>query len=517
MTPLEFVRTPAQRAFRLTLIVAFLLHLPFVPTRLFAWMSILWNTGPTEIDDKDDELIIPIDFDIVSEPTNPAPAPTAETTAAVEDDAIPEPAAVVTATKKTPPAPILDAGVDAAPEPLDAASDLLDAGVADAAEAADAEAGVEDGGPGDAAIDSSTNDPDASADDAGQPIAQAGTDGGSGGILPASTDAGLPIEKGTNLPDAGPVDAGGTAPTDAGASDGGALVRDPQTIAGANDTMVGKNPHITLLIAGDRLRKFKHGARFGRVLGMIPQWQTFLGDSNLNPVLDIDHMFIAGPRLNIDSRNITVTMDLKGASDAKIRKTIDGIVKRSNPPGAWLKNEPVEAATAYAAGGERLFAIVPGKHIVMVLPAKAKDKLADVKKVKAFPKSGTVGIALSLDTPHTAFGKLANIPDTLRGLHLTLTPTDDGGADVQLEVKDKDATLAQLHAAQITAILDEVRFKDLLLARVEIMHHVDFKADGNIIRAQTHVTEGELGNILLGAEVFLAAQAKPAADAGPRK
>ena len=63
----DFVRAPAQRAFRITLIVAFLLHLPFVPTRLFTWLSIFWNSGPIEMNDIDGEVIIPIDFDLVAE------------------------------------------------------------------------------------------------------------------------------------------------------------------------------------------------------------------------------------------------------------------------------------------------------------------------------------------------------------------------------------------------------------------------------------------------------------------
>src|SRR4051812_32554069 len=77
----DIVRTPAQRAFRITLLVAFLLHLPFVPTRLFTWLSIFWNAGPIELNDIDGEVVIPLDFDIVSEQTNPTPAPTAETAA----------------------------------------------------------------------------------------------------------------------------------------------------------------------------------------------------------------------------------------------------------------------------------------------------------------------------------------------------------------------------------------------------------------------------------------------------
>jgi len=513
--PFGLVRVPAQRALRVTLIVAFLLHLPFVPTRLFTWMSILWNSGPIELNDMDGEVVIPLDFDLVSEPTDPAaPAKTAEPTTAVEDDPAAEPAATATAPAPKPPPPaIADAGVDA--EPPDAASDMPDAGlVADGGEEAGAAAG-EDAGPTDAGIDSSPNDPDASDLDGGAPIAQNGTDGGSGGILQASTDAGLPIDKATNLPDAGIEDAGGAS--DGGPSDAGAVTRDPTAVAGAPSSLVGKDPNVKILIAGDRLRKYELGGMFGEVLSAIPQWQQFIGTSGIDPVKDINHMLIGGPQLR-DSRKVVVVLDL-AVTDQKARQTIDGIIKRSKPPGKWVGETPVPHAIAQADRGERIFAMVPGKHMVVVMPADAKDKLATVKSIKPFDKSSKVGIAIYMVTPANAFRGLPfQIPNTLKWMRVNVIPTEDSGVDVVLEAEDKDASLAREHAFALENIIESVRKVDVpFIGTYEVLGKTKFVTDGSLIRAETHVNRKQLVLIMGMAKKRLEAQAKPEPDAGAGK
>jgi hypothetical protein len=449
----------------------------------------------------------------VSEPTEPAaPAKPAETATAVEEDPAAEPSPTATAPAKTPPPTIADAGVDA--EPPDAASDLPEAGLA--GDAGTDDAGDDDAGPSDAGVDSSSNDPDASDLDAGVPVAQIGTDGGSGGILQASADAGLPIEKATNLPDAGIEDAGGAS--DAGPSDAGPVTRDPTAIAGGAGKALGnKRNNVEILIAGDRLRKYELGGMFGDVLASIPQWQQFIGTSGIDPVKDINHMLIGGPQLR-ESQKVVVVLDMN-VTDQKARQTIDGIIKRSKPPGKWVGETPVPHAIAQADRGERIFALVPGKHMVVVMPAADKEQLKDVKKIEPFNKSSKIGISIYMVTPARAFRGLPfQIPDTLKWMQVNVIPTDDNGVDVVLEAEDKDESLAREHAVKLEDIIESVRKVELpLIGTYEVLGKTKFVTDGKLIRGETHVSRKQLVLIMGFAKKHLEAQAKPAADAGAGK
>ena len=90
-------RPRLERAFQRALAIALVLHLPFVPTRLFDWMHL--SLG--DYDDKDAQAIIPVEFDLARDPEPEAP-PTA-----------PPPAAPPSPSGEGPP----DAGVPPRPPP----------------------------------------------------------------------------------------------------------------------------------------------------------------------------------------------------------------------------------------------------------------------------------------------------------------------------------------------------------------------------------------------------------------
>ncbi|MRG90577.1 hypothetical protein [Polyangium spumosum] len=467
------------------LTVALLLHVPLLPTRLFAWLSLLFGEEMSMVD-MDGEVVIPIDLDLVpGETAEPAPAPDPEPGVAE-----PDPSAEPTKAAEPKPKP------KKKPEPADAGPDAEapDAGP----DADDADAGAPDAAPLEA-------DAGAETPDAGAPIAE----------LP---DAG-PDAEAVAAADAGP-DAEAPAPVaalpDAGADAGGPKLKDPLAVAGSAANVAAKNPNVQVLIAGDRIRKHELGTWFSRILVGIPQWQSFFKDTPIDPIRDLDHLLIAGPQFR-DSRKVVAVMDFN-VPEPKIRAAVDAIVKRSDPPGRWLEDTPVPAAIAKADKGERIFALVPGKRMLVVLPADAKGELAKVKSTKGFNKSSAVGIALSMVTPHRAFKGLPfQIPDTFKWLRLSVTPTDDGGADVLLEALDKDAALAQKHADELGPIVEGFRKVEIpFIGRFEVLGPTPFTAEGDLVRATTHVTNKQLKYIMSAVEQQLAKQAKAAEEAGKK-
>lgn len=113
-----------DRAFRRALFVAFLLHLPLIPSRLFDWARILFLSPPADYDDADASAVIPIDLDLLGRdptpdpPADPGPTAPAPPAAAPGESAIdagaPKPVADAGAPPpdagKPRPAPDTDAG-----------------------------------------------------------------------------------------------------------------------------------------------------------------------------------------------------------------------------------------------------------------------------------------------------------------------------------------------------------------------------------------------------------------------
>jgi hypothetical protein len=333
---------------------------------------------------------------------------------------------------------------------------------------------------------------------------------------PAPVAAATPAPEGPGpkpeLPDAGapdPPDAAAPVASvdrDAGAPPKPAL-RDPLAVAGGVGKIASADPNVQVLIASDRIRKHELGAAFGRLLTTIPEWKSFFEGTGIDPIRDLDHVLIAGPQFR-DSSKVVAVMDYN-LTEARVREAIGVVLDRSDPKGEWLEDTPVPAAAARADRGDRIFAIVPGKRLLAVLPADAKDQLGKLKATPGFNKSSAVGIVISMVTPARAFKNVPfDVPEELKSMKVSVTPTGDGGADVLLELLDGSPELAAEHSKELSAAIEALRKPDLgvfsSLASIELFAPVSFESAGPLIRARTHVTEHQLRRIMTYAESELA-------------
>jgi len=423
---LPHVRGGTRRTLRVALAVALLLHLPFIPNPLFAWIQVLLSVGDGEIADYDaGETIIPLDLDLLaSDPVAENQAPNAVASA--------QPASDPGASPATPPAP--------APAP-----------------------------PAPPAVASAEPKPPSQ-----------------------------PKEK----PDAGAGDAGeAPKPTP---DTGKPKLRDPLAVAGAPGKLASKDPNVQVLIAGDQLRKHELGAWFGRILRTIPEWQTFFEDTPIDPIQDLNHMLIAGPQFR-DSSKVVAVMDYR-IPDEAIRSSVDVLVQRTN--GEWLTDTPVPAARATADRAERIFALIPEKRLLVVLPVDQKDSLDQLKSLKSFNRSSGAGIVISMLTPANAFRNVYKLPKTLKWMRLSVTPTKDGGADLALTVGDGSAADAAEHAEELSRAINGVRRLDLGITKVEVIDEVKFTAEDDVMWTRLHVKEKQLKLIMGYVEQALKDQAE---------
>jgi hypothetical protein len=237
------------------------------------------------------------------------------------------------------------------------------------------------------------------------------------------------------------------------------------------------------------LRKHELGRWFSRLLLMIPEWHGFFEGSPIDPIQDLNHLLITGPRMRGDSTRMVAVMDVNMPAD-RVQEALDQLVHRAG--GVFLEDAPFTVASARVGGAQRVFAWLPAKRLIVVLPADAADQLARLRQAKPF-RNTAEGVVISLVTPSRPFRDYFPLSESVRWLRFSVTPVADGSADVAIEAGDRSADEAARDAAAMTRDFDLRRKVDVLgLASMEIVDRIEFAAVGDTIRGRVHVPASKL-------------------------
>jgi hypothetical protein len=451
------------------------LHLPLTP--LLGLLGIVLALGPPPDDAPPPPPLTEIPVEILpqTEETAPPPAP---------PEPMSEPEAAATAPAVKPPKPpkkeplAMDAGV-----PIDAATE-------DAAS--------------DAGLDAASD----AAPDGGLADAQA-PDGGLADAGPRATDAGIAAS-----------DAG-TEPADGGKK----AAASPLAVAGGRG-VVDPNANVRLLIDSQRLRGHPLGPRVGKLLAGVHQWRDFFGPTGIDPVRDIDRIFVTGPQLR-DSSGVVALIQHR-IPKAKLRAALDALVAR-DPEGEWLDGgTPVAKARADRA--DRYF-VTPSASLLIVTPESALRSARRIGPQMRLPTSPPPEVVTAhVETPWRAFiGTPLNVPRTLRWANAHVTPDPSGGATVRFVAEDADEATAQSNARLLErSISDGLQ----LLANAtnlfallfgdkskKLVETIEFHAEGERIVGTLTFTEAQVVEIVDRVGRLLGARVPRAPDAGrsPRR
>jgi len=428
------IRTGSRRWFVLALFVALAVHVPALPFDPLLLTRILLHTAaPPPADTPDlDELLIPVDLDLLADAPSPIDSPAPTSTAAPPSA---DPAAGPGPGDATPAAPVV--ATDPAPARL--------------------------------------------------------------AVTPAT-------------PKADDIYAELDKPKHATAT-----LKDPLAIAGGPGKFGPKDPNVQVLFNGTRLRGNTAGAQLGGVLTALPDWKSFFDGTKIDPVRDTDHLLIAGPQFR-QSRDVVVWMQYR-VPESEMREAIDTLVKRTKG-GKWLEGTAVPAAIAKAHGNKRIFALIPGKKLLVILPLKAKDQLAKVKSVRPFNATSKAGIVIALTTPRNAFAgyeDIVDVPASFKWMRMIVTPLSSGGADVTLEIGDASPEKARENAPTLEKQLGQVRTLASLatLIGAEVLPPLRVEVDRDVLRVNATVSRRGLSHILNLASTHFAKKA--AADPKPNE
>jgi len=447
------------------LVVSVLLHVPLTPWAALVGLLSLWSP-PAESVDAPPITGIPIDLIEDEPPPASAPEPAA---AVAEPASAGEPVVIKKPRKKPDPAKIVDAGAP-------------DAEVADADVDAAADAGLADAGK--------------LSNDAG--LADAG----------AVSDA----------KDAAPADAGPST-TDAGAKP----LSDPSVVAGVK-RVADPNANVRITLYTERIRANPLGKQMGALLGSLYQWRDFFGPAGIDPIKDIDQIYIVGPQLRNSSNVVAILRHHLPA--AKMHAALDLLV-RADKQGEWL-DASVPVASAHADGAERRFVVANAQTVVVTPPSAYAAAAAAGKQLTLRPSKGSEAALIYLATPSRAFlGLPIKVPESIKWARVRITPTPEGGATAEVEAEDENADTAREDAAYLTRTTNALSqlnlgFLGSLLGQSShrFIEHVGFTSEGKMIHGSASVTADQLQTALDMAGAFLSdrstrRRARPAGSGAP--
>jgi hypothetical protein len=260
-------------------------------------------------------------------------------------------------------------------------------------------------------------------------------------------------------------------------------IADPTRAAGGAGKIAAKDPNVQILIAGKVLRRSALGAWASSFLVDNPDWRLFFEGSPLDPVRDFDHVLITAPRLKDDTSKMVAVLEYNVPFEVA-RAAVEAVLHRAN--GTWVEDAKVTAGRAKVGGAVRIFALVPQRHLLVILPGEAMDQLDRLDQAKGFRNSAE-GLIVSMLTPSRPFKEFLPLPESLKWLRASLTPTPDGGVDLAVEAGDQSPDLAQAHAELLTREIEARRKIDLKVTTVEIVDPVPFTATKEVIKARTHL------------------------------
>jgi hypothetical protein len=332
---------------------------------------------------------------------------------------------------------------------------------------------------------------DAAAADAGQ---DAGPTSDAGSTKHADADSGAASS------DAGPA-------TDAGARP----ISDPTVVAGVKQ-VADANANVRITIYTAKIRENPLGKRIGPLLRSLYQWRDFFGPTAIDPIRDIDQIFLVGPQLR-DSSNVVAILKHHVPPD-RMHTAVDALVRADHQGGMWL-DAGVPAASAHADGAERRFILANPTTVIVAPPSAYAGALAAGRLVHLLPSAGAEAAMIYLATPWRAFiGWPVQVPHSIKWARVRVTPTPDGGASAELEAEDESDAQARDDADYLTRTTNALSqlnlgFLGSLLGQQshKFIQHVSFSSDGKKIHGEAQITAAQLSDALDMAGAFLADRA----------
>lgn len=250
---------------------------------------------------------------------------------------------------------------------------------------------------------------------------------------------------------------------------------------------------VDVLMYVDRVRKHPMGPK----VASLNLWKSVLEGTDLDPMQDLDRAFVTAP--SVHDGEALVAVGEHDEPEQRLRAALDVIIARSDPPGSWVKGSPFPAASVTIEKERRVIALVE-PHLIVVVPEQHASAVHQFVGCAGLPDpEGSEAIVLTaVDPAHTIDGSSAvKIPPTIRHARGTITPADDDGVDLYAEGQSSSPSQAQADAEALTERIAKVTTVKIAVVKVRLFRPVEFRAEGDVVKADRHVTQAELDRIFM--------------------
>ncbi len=245
------------------------------------------------------------------------------------------------------------------------------------------------------------------------------------------------------------------------------------------------------LIFAERLRDHPVGAQ----IETLDPWRAILEGTDIDPRRDLVRAYATAPTVQDEDHAVLVAEH--ELPEPRVREALGVLVERSKPEGQWLDEAAVPAARVIIRGRTRVVALV-APNVLVVLPESLAAQASRFAGTGGLPvPSGPEAvIADAVDPARTVRARhLPPIPATLRELHATVTPAADGGVDLYIEAPSSSAEQARADAQSLSREVDRKLSVKIFTVRVRLFDGIDFRADGDRVKGERHLSQAELESI----------------------
>jgi hypothetical protein len=232
-------------------------------------------------------------------------------------------------------------------------------------------------------------------------------------------------------------------------------------------------------------------------------FRPYLEGTGVDPEKDLDRAFVAAPATDRADESIVVAQH--HLPTEQIRLALQAMMASGRVTGDWIQGAPVPEARVTARGQTRILAIID-PDILVLLPEAHALEAGRFIGTGGFPDpEGPGAVFATAEDPATTVrgGRVPPIPPSIRSLRATLTLADDGGAAIAIEGPSASPEQAAADADALTRAVDDATSVRVAFLRVRVFKPIRFFAAADQVKADVHLTAGEIDTLLGAAAAFI--------------